>query len=1115
MKAIKNCNLIFKILFHVTFFIMVVLLIASPILLGNASQINSLLGIETQIGSGGAEGNMYYNTKFKTMAEVHNASLDIIEEAMKEGAVLLQNKEVTYNDGQNQVTEPALPLAAGDSVRLYGAASYYSVHMGQGSGGVESGVIPSRRVSLYDGLTGAGLSVDETMNNWYRDNGKDSVSGKSGNNNRDGESFMGASNQTSQYPVKDVAWASLPSNASQAADAAVMVIGRNSGEALDLYMDVTMKGGVEPLDAVLGRASSSNYTSDEFGDALSLAANELDVLNNLVQLKTSGTIKKVIVLMNTANPMQCQFLEDIPGIDACMWIGNIGENGATAIGKLLTGEYNPSGRTVNTFWEESAYNPVYYNFGSIQYGNAGILGDYFKTEGFMNNEYYVAYQEGIYNGYKYTETRYEDYVTQSGNAGTFDYDEVVTFPFGHGLSYTTFSYSDFSVGYDADTDVYTVNVTVTNTGDVTGKEVAEVYIQKPYTGKDIENGIEKAAAELAAFGKTDMLYPASEADADHPNSQTLTMTFKGKYLAAYDANVEKTFVIGSESADDKYLFTVAKDAHDAVNNFLAYKGYSPSSTENRMDDAGNASLVWGRHIAYDAKTYSTNAIIEEANALADSEDYEPYYEGYELNWGVDSITNRFDDVDYRKAGIFSSSETEQPYLTRGNWSGTYGIRVDLTATDALVEAQKNPAVEQDDIPYPTYGETGFYETADTFDEMKLIYLRGKSYYDPMWDTLLDQITWEDTCAVLQDALRLTHGADSIYAPSTSQQNGGVAPNHARTYGELPEQSGFDGFARMLDPDNQGQKPTVFLSNGMIAATYNTDLMMRYGEQTGEEAAWAGYNGIYGLGINIHRGAYGGRAFEYYSEDGWMTGVTAGYEAAGMHKLGVFVIAKHATLNDQETHRAGLNVWANEQSVREIYCRAVEVMVEIDREHTNEQRPNTLVGMMTGMNRIGAKWNGGHGFYNTVLKAEYGMRGYAISDYNSGRPYMSTIQGVLNGCDLPDGNPANNNSTKPNDYNGNDLRFASYSQEYGNYGKLAWAMRTSVKNIMYTVVNSNAMNGIDGDTSFVTITPAWEIAMSVLPRVAVVLFVWSAVGLLAFWAIDFVLGLRKKPEGENR
>lgn len=504
---------------------------------------------------------------------------------------------------------------------------------------------------------------------------------------------------------------------------------------------------------------------------------------------------------------------------------------------------------------------------------------------------------------------------------------------------------------------------------------------------------------------------------------------------------------------------------------------------------GDKNLVWSKYFAYDNKTYSSNDFIENENTVP------PAYEGAEVNYGVDGITNQFDDVDFKKAGIFSQDETQQVYITRSDWAGTYGKKIALTATQALADAQVCAPAPQDNIPYPTYGEVGFFDEGEAFDEIKLIYLKGKDYNDPLWETLLNRMTWDETCYLLQEGLRFTNAVESIVAPSSSQQNGGLGPVLSRADGGLPSQSGFRGFAETRDPENMGRKPATFVCNGIVAATYNVEFMRKLGEQAGEEGIWAGYNGIYGLGVNIHRGAYCGRAFEYYSEDGFLTGMAAGNEAAGSHKLGMFVLMKHAILNDQETHRAGVNTWANEQSIREIYGRAIEVAVEVDRELT----PNSVLGVMTGMNRMGAKWAGAQGFCNKVLRAEYGMRGYVVSDYNSGRLYCSPIQGVLNGNDLPDGQPAGNDPYKT-DKDGNYLNLQNYKT---GYGELAWAMRDAAHKILYTVVNSNTMNGFTGESSIIVVTPAWEIAVPVVTRVAMTLFIWSAAAFCIVWIINFV------------
>lgn len=1062
----KKLGLVTKILLHVTLIVFGIMAVGGPILLANKGAINGYFGIQTSIGStNGSDGSLYYDTKFENMDEVAAATKDIIEETMEEGAVLLKND----ND--------ALPLEKNDKVNMYGIASYYTVVTGQGSG---VGDAKSNVVKLYDGLTSAGLIVNSEMNEWYKSqNVNDYLEvGKRGG------SFTGGGTQQSQFVVKDANWNELPDAKNNEARAGIVVFARNSGEAIDLYMDTTMDDG--QTRTIINREHNGD-ASRSVGDALALSDNEKSVLEGMKALKDAGTLDSIIVLMNSASPLMCDFIEnEAYGIDACMWVGAIGTYGANAIGRLLVGDVNPSGRTADTFWAHSKYNPVYYNYGAIEYANSDILKGYQTT---LNNEYddkyYLVYQEGIYNGYKYTETRYEDYVTGRAKTGDYDYEKVVTYPFGYGLSYSEFEYSDMQVTENDDA-TYTVTVNVTNTSDTDGKEVVQVYLQKPYTAKDIENGVEKAAVELIGFTKVEV--PAK-------TTVPATITVREKYFAAYDANVEKTYVIGSDNADDKYLLTVAKDSHDAVNNLLKYKadnGVAVDTDKMAFNDRrgqGDKNLVWSKYFAYDNKTYSSNDFIENENTVP------PAYEGAEVNYGVDGITNQFDDVDFKKAGIFSQDETQQVYITRSDWAGTYGKKIALTATQALADAQVCAPAPQDNIPYPTYGEVGFFDEGEAFDEIKLIYLKGKDYNDPLWETLLNRMTWDETCYLLQEGLRFTNAVESIVAPSSSQQNGGLGPVLSRADGGLPSQSGFRGFAETRDPENMGRKPATFVCNGIVAATYNVEFMRKLGEQAGEEGIWAGYNGIYGLGVNIHRGAYCGRAFEYYSEDGFLTGMAAGNEAAGSHKLGMFVLMKHAILNDQETHRAGVNTWANEQSIREIYGRAIEVAVEVDRELT----PNSVLGVMTGMNRMGAKWAGAQGFCNKVLRAEYGMRGYVVSDYNSGRLYCSPIQGVLNGNDLPDGQPAGNDPYKT-DKDGNYLNFQNYKT---GYGELAWAMRDAAHKILYTVVNSNTMNGFTGESSIIVVTPAWEIAVPVVTRVAMTLFIWSAAAFCIVWIINFV------------
>ena len=1074
MKKERRSNtalLVWTIIFAV---ILLVAFVATMIATQNAfirNTINSVLGgSERYLKSGDPSVYQYYEADYESKADALRAANALNERIVEEGIILLEN------DG-------TLPLAKSSRITVLGKNSADLVLGGSGS---NAGSSSTAEADVVGSLETAGFVCNPVTEAFYAD---DARSG----GGRPEEPAMG--DVITGFPTGETSSGaydkSVTDSFDEYNDAAVVIISRIGGEGFDLPRTMFWDGA-DYLDwdastVVPGAASADSHYL------------ELDLNEQALLAMACDRFENVVVVFNSASPIETGFLTSgqYPQIKAALWMGAPGVSGISALVKVLKGDVVPSGHTLDTFAADFTADPTWQNFGNNRVKN----GNTYKLNGKAVGAYYVEYREGIYNGYKYTETRYEDVLTERAKVGQFDYEAAVTYPFGYGLSYSTFSYKNFQVAENSENDTYTLTVDVTNESDIDGKEVVQAYVQKPYTKKDIENGVEKAAVELVGFTKVDV--PAN-------GTVTATIEVEGKYLASYDANVEKTYVIGSEDADDDYLFTVAMDAHDATNNILQYKAKDgmkvdlDAITTNAKRGKGDSSLVWAKHFAYDKTTYSTNAHIEEEN-----EGFQPRYDGEEANYGVDKITNQFDDTDFQKAGLFDAEESSQVYMSRNDWEGTYGHVIQLTASDALAKAQANPGVEKDTIQYPTYDELGFYESTDDFDEIKLIYLRGKDYDDPLWDTLLDRISWDETCIVLQDALRYTKGIDSIAAPMTSQQNGAISPVHSRTDGAIPSQTAFRGFAEEFE-DGTDVKPTIFLANGTVAATYNKELIYEVGRQTGEEAAWAGYNGIYGLGVNIHRGAYCGRTFEYYSEDGFLTGVAAGYEASGLHDMGVFVLAKHAVLNDQETRRAGLNVWANEQSIREIYCRALEVAIDLDRKLSVDSEGNRthmpVLGVMTGMNRLGAKWTGGQGFLNTVLRAEFGMTSYAISDYNSSRPYMNPIQGVLYGNDLPDGNPAG--AKGGYDYDGNDIRFQNYET---GYGELAWKMRDAIKNVLYTVVNSNAMNGVTGDTSYQTITPLWQKLVPVAQRVTITLLVWAG----AAFVLLFVFDLSKRLVEERR
>ena len=713
-----------------------------------------------------------------------------------------------------------------------------------------------------------------------------------------------------------------------------------------------------------------------------------------------------------------------------------GQTGLYAVSEILAGNVNPSGRLSTTFWRTHDQNPSLANFGATVYEGAP---DAVNSDGSpQQDKYYVVYQEGIYLGYRYTESRYEDFVMGTPNTGNYNYAATVSYPFGYGLSYTTFDYSGFQVEKDTSgaEPVYNVTVTVTNTGAVAGKETVQVYLQKPYGDYNKQNDVEAASAELVAFDKTDLLQPGQ--------SQTLTIPVNERQFASYDAYNAGTYVL----TEGDYYLTAAKNAHDAVNNFLTKKGYTVENTQNRMDADGNAALVCDPiACVLDAETYSTSAAtgaaIENQFSYADFNLYE--------NKGDDSVT----------------------YMTREDWEGTtpknWDDGVVLHWSDQI-EADENKYGRQGETKVPEVeGEYPNYETFTGGDILSLIELRVDEngepipYDDPKWDTLLDQLSWDECAGLVVAGMRRTAQLPEINKPETLDHNG--PSGLTEPYAANPR-----GLASETDDPLKTSRAMCYPSGGMLAASFNVDLMYRIGDMIGEDALWAGYNGLYGPGSNIQRTPYSGRNFEYYSEDGYLSGMICAYETAAMESHGLYVYNKHIGLNDQEDLRRGICTWANEQSIREIYMRAFELPITIDGTQYTTPEGETVTlkgasGVMLAFNRMGLHWSGMQkGLCTNFLRNECGMTGIVVTDmwYGTASTYMNLPQMLLAGGNLVDGMMSVD-----------DLAACAPGNKHAD---VAQALRESMHRILYTVVHSNAMNGISVNTEMERLTPWWQTAL---------------------------------------
>lgn len=972
----KKLNLISKIFLNIFIIIFGITTVGSDIALANAGAITAFLGQSTQevVNDSDSESIIKNFSDFSSIRELQNHASLITSQVTEEGAVLLKNEN------------NALPLSSGAKINLYSSSSVNYIYSGGGSSFAKKADF----VTLKEGLEGASFNVNQDLWNWYSEN-----------TSYFGDHTSNTSSDKAAYTINDAKWEDITtSSKNNEAEAAIFVLSRYGTEATDLKYT----GG-----------SATDYSH---GNYLELSPTEIDVLKNLKTLKDSGKISKIIVLLNSVNQVECDYINNPAyGIDAVLWVGIGGTSGTVGIGKILSGEVSPSGRLTDTYWTSHHYNPVYANFGS--YDNEGEV---LSTANGGKSNRYVVYQEGIYLGYRYTETRYEDIVLGTANTGDFNYSDVVSYPFGYGLSYTSFKYSDMSVVENTKDDTYTVTVKVTNTGLVAGKESVQVYLQQPY----IQGGIEKASAELVGYGKTALLQPGQ--------SETVTVEVDGRWFASYDAYGAKTYVLDAGN----YYLTVATDAHNAVNNILSRKALDGAIVDaSKMIGKGDASLVWKTVKAEDKVTYSVSKVTGNA------------------------ITNQFDNADLN---LYSAANgvNSVNYVSRSNWGGTVKLgmtenhallnnQVIVIVTSQMVEDGKKGSakIEKDNVEYPTYGADNDMTLASL-----ITIVDGEpqwvSYDDPRWEALLDQLTWEDTVMLLSNGLRKTYGIDSIGKPVTIDGNGALGPVGGTNYSyDDNENAGTNRFAFLYGDPDMNKSPISYPCAALVAATMNDELAYELGSIIGEDCLWAGYSGLYGFGCNMHRGTYNGRAFEYYSEDPILSGYITASQVAGIRSEGVYVYMKHAILNEQEKNREGVNTWCNEQTIRQIYARPFQIAIE-------EAGAENL---MTGFNRIGVQWTSQHGFINTVFRDEFGMQGFAVSDYwQSG--YMDLVGGILGGCALPDGDTANSAENS-----------ALYKYREG-YGNLAWAMREEAHRILYVVVNSVAMNGYSASTRFISVTPMW-------------------------------------------
>ena len=873
-----------------------------------------------------------------------NYNLQLTKSIAEEGAVLMWN-----NDG-------ALPLDKSLNVSLFGYRSVNYYYTMGGSAEVKAQGLPTLRTELE----AEDYSVNKKLWSFYQSN------------------TSGEPNEDRCKWINEIAWnrvnSACSSSFAEYGDAAIAVIGRAGMEHHDLATS-----GSDGID----------------GSYLDLSQNEYDMLKALVKLKSDGVFAKVILLINSDHALSFKHIVDfVSEVDACLWVGSGGRSACPAVVSLLCGKANPSGRLADTWLCDNFSAPSVQNFGDYSYTNAKNYDLDFGN----NNDKYIVYQEGLYVGYRYAETRYEDMVMKRGNADGsagavastdgWNYSQEIVYPFGYGNSYTTFGYTDFSVNKKLFGDEYELSVTVTNTGDLSGKAVVQFYVQRPYTDYDKANGLEKPAVELIGFGKTEML--------DGGQKQRITVTVTEECFKTYDYQNKGTYIL--EKGD--YYFAFGNNAHDAVNNILAAKGYGRK--DGMTDEFGDP-------------TDGNEKFAHKVTVSADD------YEKYATESNGTTVHNLFDDVNInRRADKGDNSVT---YLSRNDWQSTYPQKVVLSLTDEMAASTKQNKTVVEDPEYD--GITFAYEKDNG---MSLVMFREYDYDNEYWDQLLDQMSLAEQTNLCIRGLLSTIAVPSVGLPGTKDCDGPLGLTQYFAPGAI---SGGMGYP----------------SEVLMGSTFNTELLYLTGKSYGENMLQNGYTVLYAPGANIHRSAFSARNGEYYSEDCLLNGKMAASVIKGAQEKGSVLTLKHFALNDQDVNRNNCNVWADEQTMRELYLRAFEIGV----------KEGKTMAVMSSYNRIGTTWTGAHkGLLTDLLRGEWDFVGFVISDAWPNYNAYSYIDAIMAGNDL--------------EFTGGTL---DKMQPYFDSGTVKANIRQSAKRIMYVIGKTNAMNGLDSNSKIVTVTNWWQ------------------------------------------
>ena len=856
-----------------------------------------------------SEDDYKYKSDYSTTTELLYSIEDLGERMSEEGTVLLKNNG-------------ALPLSEEETkkISLLGFSSYFPIQGGDmGSDFRENKGTDADTIDMVGAFTAKGFALNPTLQKMYE-------------------------GMKDQFKTERILpWGAITLYRTTAPGVGDTFTSLEPTQELLDETDPTWKDSMNDYNVMMvtvGRASGENcdYTPGENGvnpeqslnqeDPLGLSDTERAVIKSAVEAKKANG-GKVIVLLNNANAMEIDELKKDEGVDAILQIGFPGGYGFYGVADILSGAVNPSGHLTDTYAVDNASSPAAQNYGNYAWTNADAAYS-------INSE--IVEAEGIYTGYKYYETRYADTVLGQGNAGAaagsstgeaWTYQNEVTYPFGYGLSYTTFEQKLENVEVNLNERTVTADVTVKNTGNTAGKDAVQLYVSVPYTDYDREHLVEKSAIQLLDYGKTEELKPGE--------STTVTITADAQDMTSWDstskneAGTEGNYIL---DAGD-YFFTVGDDAHHAMNNVLAAQSRSEA---NGMTEAGDASNVKTWNLA----SIDTTTFAYTKNGTA--------------------VENQLQDMD-----LNHYMENTVTYLSRNDWSGTWPQTYkDLTATDEMIEIMHNDLVEikeQGDPKSVRFGEDNGLNVAD---------LRGADWDDERWDDLVAQVTLEEGMIRIPFG---NGGVQPIQSVSSPKVNGSDGPNgpSSSTLGQNANRdtSSADPYAIDASDPNANYSFGTMTNETIIAQTFNKELAAEYGKAVGNYCLWNNTHILVGPGINLHRVPYCGRNHEYYSEDPVLTQYQAANYIAAAREYGLLIAPKHFAFNDTEINRMGLATFMTEQNARENGLRAVQSGIE----------DAGCLGMMTTYNRIGCTAGNAHyGLLMNILRKEWGFKGLMTEDF---------------------------------------------------------------------------------------------------------------------------------------